>query len=61
MQRIHAFFDESTLTQIDREVAKRDIICAQWLSSAISSYLAFLSLLMAQVLANWRRRSDDLT
>jgi chromosome segregation ATPase len=44
MQRIHAPFDEPTLAQIDREVEKKGISRAQWLSSAIGSYLRLLEL-----------------
>jgi chromosome segregation ATPase len=44
MQRIHAPFDEPTLAQIDREVKKSGISRAQWLSSAIGSYLHLLGL-----------------
>ena len=44
MQRIHAPFDEPTLEQIDKEVEKSDSSRAQWLSSAIGSYLRLLEL-----------------
>lgn len=44
MQRIHAPFDEPTLAQIDEEVKKKGISRAQWLSSAIGSYLRLLEL-----------------
>jgi len=44
MQRIHAPFDEPTLEQIDREVKKSEVSRAQWLSSAIGSYLRLLEL-----------------
>jgi chromosome segregation ATPase len=44
MQRIHAPFDEPTLAQIDREVEKKGVSRAQWLSSAIGSYLRLLEL-----------------
>jgi chromosome segregation ATPase len=44
MQRIHAPFDEPTLEQIDREVKKSGVSRAQWLSSAIGSYLRLLEL-----------------
>ena len=44
MQRIHAPFDEPALAQIDREVKKSGISRAQWLSSAIGSYLRLLEL-----------------
>jgi chromosome segregation ATPase len=44
MQRIHAPFDEPTLAQIDREVEKKGISRAQWLSSAIGSYLRLIDL-----------------
>jgi hypothetical protein len=44
MQRIHAPFDEPTLAQIDQEVKKKQISRAQWLSSAIGSYLRLLEL-----------------
>lgn len=44
MQRIHAPFDETTLAEIDREVEKKGISRAQWLSSAIESYLRLLEL-----------------
>jgi chromosome segregation ATPase len=42
MQRIHAPFDESTLEQIDREVKKKGVSRAQWLSSSVSSYLCLV-------------------
>ena len=44
MQRIHAPFDEPTLAQIDQEVKKSGVSRAQWLSSAIGSYLRLLEL-----------------
>ena len=44
MQRIHAPFDEPTLEKIDKEVDKSGISRAQWLSSAIGSYLRLLEL-----------------
>jgi chromosome segregation ATPase len=44
MQRIHAPFDEPTLEQIDQEVKKSGVSRAQWLSSAIGSYLRLLEL-----------------
>ena len=44
MQRIHAPFDEPTLEQIDKEVEKSGSSRAQWLSSAIGSYLRLLEL-----------------
>ena len=44
MQRIHAPFDEPTLVQIDQEVKNKHISRAQWLSSAIGSYLRLLEL-----------------
>jgi chromosome segregation ATPase len=44
MQRIHAPFDEPTLEQIDKEVKKSGVSRAQWLSSAIGSYLRLLEL-----------------
>jgi len=44
MQRIHAPFDEPTLAQIDQEVEKKGVSRAQWLSSAIGSYLRLLEL-----------------
>lgn len=44
MQRIHAPFDEPTLEQIDRDVKKSGVSRAQWLSSAIGSYLRLLEL-----------------
>ena len=44
MQRIHAPFDEPTLAQIDRKVEKSGTSRAQWLSSAIGSYLRLLEL-----------------
>jgi chromosome segregation ATPase len=61
MQRIHAPFDEPTLAQIDREVEKSGGSRAQWLSSAVGSYLRLLELTkgadpaeMAQELAQMR-------
>ena len=67
MQRIHAPFDEPTLAQIDREVAKKGISRAQWLSSAIGSYLRLLELSkgadpaeMAQDVAQLRSTIDSL-
>jgi len=51
MQRIHAPFDEPTLAQIDREVEKSGSSRAQWLSSAIGSYLRLLNSPKAQILA----------
>ena len=44
MQRIHAPFDEPTLAQIDQEIKKKHSSRAQWLSSAIGSYLRLLEL-----------------
>jgi chromosome segregation ATPase len=44
MQRIHAPFDEPTLEQIDKEVERSGSSRAQWLSSAIGSYLRLLEL-----------------
>ena len=44
MQRIHAPFDEPTLELIDREVKKKHSSRAQWLSSAIGTYLRLLEL-----------------
>jgi chromosome segregation ATPase len=66
MQRIHAPFDEPTLAQIDREVEKKGISRAQWLSSAIGSYLRLLELTkgadpaeMAQELAQLRSTNES--
>jgi hypothetical protein len=44
MQRFHAPFDEPTLAQIDRKVEEKGISRAQWLSSAVGSYLRLLEL-----------------
>ena len=67
MQRIHAPFDEPTLAQIDQEVKKSGVSRAQWLSSAIGSYLRLLELTkgadpaqMIQEVAQTRIIIDDL-
>lgn len=67
MQRIHAPFDEPILAQIDREVEKKGIIRAQWLSSVVGSYLRLLELTkgadpaqMAQEVAQLRINNESL-
>jgi len=67
MQRIHAPFDEPTLEQIDREVKKSGVSRAQWLSSAIGSYLRLLELTkgsdpaeMIQEMAQLRTTNDSM-
>ena len=39
MQRIYAPVDDPTLDQIDRDVREKDISRAQWVSTAIDTYL----------------------
>ena len=66
MQRIHAPFDEPTLTQIDEQVKKSGLSRAQWLSSVVGSYLRLLELSggadpaqLAQDLAQLRITSES--
>jgi len=66
MQRIHAPFDEPTLAQIDREVEKKGISRAQWLTSTVGAYLRLLELTkgadpaeMAQELAQLRSNNES--
>jgi chromosome segregation ATPase len=66
MQRIHAPFDEPTLAQIDREVQEKGISRAQWLTSAVGSYLRLLELTkgadlseLAQELAQLRSTNES--
>jgi chromosome segregation ATPase len=67
MQRIHAPFDEPTLAQIDREVEKKGISRAQWLSSVVGAYLRLLELSkgadpgeMLQEMAQLRLNNESL-
>jgi len=67
MQRIHAPFDEPTLEQIDQEVKKSGVSRAQWLSSAIGSYLRLLELTkgsdpaeMIQEMAQLRNTNESM-
>jgi len=59
MQRIHAPFDEPTLAQIDEQVRKARVSRAQWLSSAVGSYLRLLELSKGSDPANLVQELDQ--
>jgi hypothetical protein len=56
MQRIYAPVDDSTLDQIDQDVKEKDIGRAQWVSTAIDTYLQLADQMVMQIHRNCTKK-----